>query len=332
MSYRPQEPGNNGIINSDVGTYAKLFNKKVDPENEGLINSVIENGYIILEKMFTEAEIEEACQELKRLSESDAAGPASSGGRNKFEGFRTHRIYALLNKSRVFDKFVAHPKIVALNDYFLDPGWLISTFQSITLQPGAEAQTLHHDDGYITVPRPHRPFGSVRFVFLIPSQATRASRLSQHMRFWLNRDLQAIMISLDEYTEFNGSTVVVPKSHEWGPDPTPSRAQAVPVIMPRGSIVFFLGTLWHGGGQNKSNKERRALTVQYCQPWVRPIESQILAVDFEKLPEIPKQIVDMMGYQVGRPFIGFVDGESPLKAAQKHLERWKKSKAMIPRL
>ncbi|KAH7205116.1 uncharacterized protein BKA55DRAFT_629165 [Fusarium redolens] len=302
MSYRPEEPGNNSIINSDVGTYAKLFNKKVDPHNEDLIHSVIENGFVILENMFTEAEVEEACQELKRLSESDAAGPASSGGRNKFEGFRTNRIYALLNKSRVFDKFVAHPKIVALNDYFFDPGWLVSTFQSITLQSGAEAQTLHHDDGYITVPRPHRPFGS------------------------------AIMISLDAYTEFNGSTVVVPKSHEWGPDRIPSRAEALPVVMPRGSIVFFLGTLWHGGGQNTSDHERRALTVQYCQPWVRPIENQILAVNFGRLPEIPKHIVDMMGYQVGKPFIGFVNGESPLKAAQRHLKRWKESNVISSKL
>jgi ectoine hydroxylase-related dioxygenase (phytanoyl-CoA dioxygenase family) len=136
------------------------------------------------------------------------------------------------------------------------------------------------------------------------------------------------MISLDPYAEDNGATVVVTKSHKWGPERVPTREEAVPVVMPRGSIVYFLGTLWHGGGQNRSAHERRALTVQYCQPWVRPIENQTLAVDFEKLPEIPKQIVDMLGYQVCKPFIGFADGRSPLKAAQKHLGRWKRGVAV----
>lgn len=134
------------------------------------------------------------------------------------------------------------------------------------------------------------------------------------------------MVSLDAYTETNGATVVVPGSHKWGSDILAQRSEAVPVIMPKGSVVFFLGTLWHGGGQNVSDNERRALTVQYCQPWIRPIENQFLSVDFEKLPQIPRQLIHMMGYQVAKPFIGFVDGSSPLKAAEKHLKRWREEK------
>ncbi|KAH7261635.1 phytanoyl-CoA dioxygenase family protein [Fusarium tricinctum] len=302
MADPPEEPRNNAIINSDVGTDKRLFRKAVDPSNQENINSVIKNGYVILENLFTDTEVEQACEELKHLAESPAAGPASSGGRNKFEGFLTNRIYALLNKSRIFDKFVTHPQVVALNDYFLDPGWLLSVMLSIYIQPGEDPQTLHHDDGYITVPRPHRPFGT------------------------------AIMVALDAYTENNGATVIVPKSHEWGSDRIPTRSEAIPVVMPKGSVVFFLGTLWHGGGQNRSEHERRALTVQYCQPWVRPIENQILAVDFEKLSQIPKQIVNMLGYEVCKPFIGFANGQSPLKAAQRYIKRREEIEAKGSRL
>ncbi|KAF4459514.1 phytanoyl- dioxygenase family [Fusarium albosuccineum] len=237
MSYQPDEAPNNTIINNQVGSDKKLFRKQVDPNTQELINTVIKQGYVILENVFTHDEVDEATQELRRLaSEHDTAGPASVGGRNKFEGFRTRRISSLLNKSRVFDKFATNPEVMALNDYFLDPGWLLSLFQSICIQPGEDPQALHHDDGYVTLPRPHRPFGT------------------------------AIMVSLDAYTETNGSTVVVPGSHEWGPDCVPNRSEAIPIIMPKGSIVYFLGTLWHGGGQNISNNERRALTVQFCQP------------------------------------------------------------------
>lgn len=134
------------------------------------------------------------------------------------------------------------------------------------------------------------------------------------------------MVALDAYTETNGSTVVVPKSHTWGAERVPSRSEAVSVVMPKGSVVYFLGTLWHGGGKNTSDKERRALTVQYCQPWVRQLENQFLAVDFEKLKEIPSRLVDMMGYQVGAPFVGYADGISPRKAVERHLDRWKENK------
>ncbi|KAL7903996.1 hypothetical protein GGI35DRAFT_472742 [Trichoderma velutinum] len=132
------------------------------------------------------------------------------------------RIYALANKSRVFDDFALHEDVLALNDYFLDPGYLINSFQS----------TMHYDHGYVTMERPHRPIGTK-------------------------------------------------------------------------SMLFFLSTLWHGGGANTSDGSRLALTVQYCQPWIRPMENQILAVDWEKLDEIPERLADMLGYkELGTPAVG----------------------------
>lgn len=73
---------------------------------------------------------------------------------------------------------------------------------------------------------------------------------------------------------------------------------------------------------------------------VRPIENQILAVDPRKLDEIPPRIVDMMGYRVHQPFIGYgkllqscsytslllpsdvhaADALNPRKAAQRMVE------------
>lgn len=90
-----------------------------------------------------------------------AAETSASGGRNPFEGLKTHRIYSLLNKSRVFDKFAAHPSVFALIYYFMDPGWLLSVMRSVSIQPVEKPQTLHHDDSQITILRPHRPLGSV---------------------------------------------------------------------------------------------------------------------------------------------------------------------------
>lgn len=72
--------------------------------------------------------------------------------------------------------------------------------------------------------------------------------------------------------------------------------------------MYFIATTLHGGGANKSGKPRQSLTVQYCQPYIRQIENQLLAVDPRKVEsgEIPERIVNMMGYRVHQPFIGYV--------------------------
>jgi ectoine hydroxylase-related dioxygenase (phytanoyl-CoA dioxygenase family) len=131
------------------------------------------------------------------------------------------------------------------------------------------------------------------------------------------------MVALDSYTQNNGGTVFVPKSHIWTADRIPDPAEVESAIMPAGSVLYFLSTLWHGGGRNSSTGDRVALTVQYCQPWIRQLENQMLAVDFDKLDEMPPRLVDMLGYKVGAPFIGHVDGSSPRAAAKRMLERYR---------
>ncbi|KAI1861265.1 uncharacterized protein JN550_010944 [Neoarthrinium moseri] len=299
-----RQPRNSSLINQEVGANKRFARTQTpfDDETRRSIAHVIQRGYVVIEHGFSDAEVEEAITELHRIASGEEAGPTAAGGRNKFEGLNTHRIYALLNKSRVFDKFAIHPRVLALNDYFLDPGYQLNAYHSIFIQPGENPQTLHHDDSFITIPRPHRPFGT------------------------------AIMVALDAFTETNGATVVVPGSHRWGAEPMPTQEQTVPVLMPRGSIVYFLGTLWHGGGQNKSSEERRSLTVQYCQPWVRPFENQILAVDWDKLDIIPDRLVDMLGYKVASPFIGYVDGVSPRRAVARLLRRRKDERLLRQKL
>jgi ectoine hydroxylase-related dioxygenase (phytanoyl-CoA dioxygenase family) len=131
------------------------------------------------------------------------------------------------------------------------------------------------------------------------------------------------MVALDDYTPTNGATVIIPSSHTLGPS-APSPSEAVPVVMPAGSVVYFLGTVWHGGGKNTSDGDRLALTVQYCQPWMRPFENQLLAVDWDRLDEIPPRTVAMMGYKIGMPFLGYVDGRSPRTRVAEVMRRWEK--------
>lgn len=92
------------------------------------IKHVLEHGYVIIPDCFTKEEAKEARDEISRL-----LGNSPMGGRNPFEGLNTNRIYSLLNKSRVFDQFAIIPRVLALNDYFLDPGYLLSAFHTISI-------------------------------------------------------------------------------------------------------------------------------------------------------------------------------------------------------
>ncbi|KXL50578.1 hypothetical protein M433DRAFT_158085 [Acidomyces richmondensis BFW] len=252
------------------------------------IEHCLKNGYVVLKSVFSLDEAAEAKAEIVRLS-----GKFPVAGRNSFEGLKTNRIYSLLIKSRVFDKFTTLPRVLALNDYFLSPGYLISAMHTIQINPGEEPQELHHDDGFCHIPRPRPPLGS------------------------------AIIVALDDFTTHNGATNLVPQSHLWDSKRRPDRSEIIPAVMEAGSVVYFLATTWHCGGANKTDKPRQSLTVQYCQPYIRQIENMMLAIDPRKIEkgEIPKRIVEMLGYQVQPPFIGYVDGLSP-KAGMKRMVKW----------
>ncbi len=81
--------------------------------------------------------------------------------------------------------------------------------------------------------------------------------------------------------------------------------------MPPGSCVFFLRTLWHGGGANRSARSRLAVTAQYCEPWLRPQEAFSLATDRDTARGVSADIRRMLGYSIHPPFLGMVDGMHP---------------------
>jgi ectoine hydroxylase-related dioxygenase (phytanoyl-CoA dioxygenase family) len=202
-------------------------------------------------------------------------------GRNNFEGFATQRLYAVIEKTLACNALVEHPRILALLDRVLEPNYLLSQLQVINLLPGEAAQPWHHDDGFYRVARPRPALGA------------------------------ATIFAIDDFTADNGATVVFPGSHRW-PDRGPTDADArAPVAMPAGSVVFFLGTLWHAAGANRTERGRLCVTAQYCAPWCRQQENFSLSVSRARAKQCSEHVQRMLGYSIYPPFIGFVDGMHP---------------------
>jgi hypothetical protein len=133
-----------------------------DPSVADHISHILQHGYTILPSLFPPSLISSALTALSHLESLSTSGPASHGGRNPFEGYSTNRVYALADKSRVFDPFAINPTVLKLNDYFLQEGYLLTSFHTVTIGPGEREQSMHTDDGLIDLPRPRPLMGIVR--------------------------------------------------------------------------------------------------------------------------------------------------------------------------
>lgn len=233
------------------------------------------DGYLIWENLLS-------ADECARIKETVAPWLAHTG-RNSFEGHRTQRVYSLLSRTRVCDRLVDHPRVLAVLDRLLMDNYLLSALQAINIQPGETAQLAHHDDGFYPIPRPREPLAA------------------------------ATIWAIDDFTADNGATVLYPGSHRWGRRRPEPGDPAIPVVMPAGSCVFFVGTLWHGGGANTTDAARLAVTAQYCQPWLRPMEAFTLSISRDTAREVSDDIRRMIGYSIHPPFVGAVDGLHPLR-------------------
>lgn len=263
-----------------------------------LLDRLQTDGYVILPSLLPPAQV----QGIR-----DALAPWLQGekpGRNDFEGFRSERVYALLAKSPVFAELSAHPLVLAVCEAVLGPNFMLSACLAINTHPGETVQPLHFDDSFYHVPRPRPPYGV--------------------SAFW----------AIDHFTADNGPTEIIPGSHRWGDDAPVGQALATafaggigapedhpdlqPVIMPKGSLMLAMGTLWHRGGANRSGASRLVITPQYCVAWARQMESMLLSVPPAIVATYPARVQQLLGYNIHPPFMGHANGVHPGKILKEH--------------
>ena len=77
---------------------------------------------------------------------------------------------------------------------------------------------------------------------------------------------------LDDFSEINGATRLVPGSHKWGKppgdemeDPTATHPMERKVLAPAGTIVVFNSHTWHGGSLNRTHDMRRVMHMAFVR-------------------------------------------------------------------
>lgn len=271
---------------------------KAMPANVQWRQSYEANGYAVLEGLLPAEELGRIRAALAGLLQ---AGPS---GRNDFEGTRTKRVYTLVGRGKEFERLTEHPVILAIVDDLLLPNYLLTASQAISIAPGETPQPAHTDDSFYPIARPR-------------------SAISV-----------STMWAIDDFTEDNGATEVIPGSHLWSDEElvnmyvgddsvelAPGYAPLLrPLVMPAGSCAVFAGTLVHRGGANRSTGIRTAISNQYCEPWARQQENFFLSIPKETVAQMSPRLQSMLGYSIHPPFMGQVTARHPLKTIEPDFE------------
>jgi ectoine hydroxylase-related dioxygenase (phytanoyl-CoA dioxygenase family) len=242
---------------------------------ETVVAGMEADGYTIVEGLLTPDEVEAVRSDLRSVLASTPTG------RNDFEGFATQRVYALFAKTRAFDAPATHPLLLGALDWVLGH-YQLSAPVGIQIGPGESAQILHRDDSIYPLTTPH------------PDVVVNS------------------MWCFDDFTEANGATRLVPRSHHR--DECPDESETIVAEMPAGSVMFYLGSLWHGGGANRTERPRLGVILEYVSAWLRPQENHLLAVPPEVVATLPPRLQELLGYNIFPPFVGYVDGRHPRRS------------------
>lgn len=208
-------------------------------------------------------------------------------GDGRFFGRRTRRFSALFHKAPVTAALAIDPLALDIAEAVLGAGTRacdciqLNLTQAIGIGPDEPAQHLHRDDDFF--PFPH------------------AGELMVNA-LW----------TLDAFTAANGATRIAPGSHRWPRRRMAAEEDLAVAEAPAGAVIFWRGAALHGGGANRTNTLRRGVVMSYSAAWLAPAEKLLLSIPPETARALPERLQRLIGYQIHRPNLGWVEGRDPL--------------------
>jgi ectoine hydroxylase-related dioxygenase (phytanoyl-CoA dioxygenase family) len=198
-------------------------------------------GYVVLEDFMSSDLLEQLRHRTDQLFEEE-------GEHAGFE-FRqepnSRRLANLVAKGRVFQQLAAAPEVLEYVSAVLGPRFKLSSMNARSANPHSDSrQPLHTDMGAI----------------------------ADEAGFWVCNTVWM----LDDFTADNGALRAVPGSHHWRKlpqeslgDPRGPHPEEVLVTGRAGTVVVMNAHMWHGGTENRTGSDRRAVHAFYCR-WDKP--------------------------------------------------------------
>ena len=250
-------------------------------------NQIIEilqaDAGVIIEDVLSQDMLARIKSELAPYLATDAFG------RDEFTGFQTKRIGALIARSQACGDVALNLMATKAASAFLEPycdNYQLHFTSAVCIGPGESKQILHRDrgiwGGYL--PRKIEPLFST---------------------IW----------AVTEFTRENGATQIVPGSHLWSKERQPEPDEIAYAEMKPGSVLFYTGTVLHGGGANQTKDETRVgLFLHYALNWLRQEENQYLSCPPDIAKNLPSELRSMIGYSKGGYVLGFYSDPHDMEA------------------
>jgi len=232
------------------------------------------DGALVVDSLVSPEYMDSVAEELRPWMERTPVGPDSFSGRN------TRRTGALIARSPKCRELVMNPLILATCNRFLShaTSYQLHLTQVIAIGPGEPAQTIHRDQwafDFFTFPRGYEV---------------------QCNTIW----------AMTDFTEENGATRVIPGSNRFDDKLRFEEKDTIAAEMTKGSVLVYSGSVYHGGGANRSNQTRAGINITYNLSWLRQEENQYLAVPLEVARTLPVELLRLIGYQRGAYALGYV--------------------------
>jgi ectoine hydroxylase-related dioxygenase (phytanoyl-CoA dioxygenase family) len=236
-------------------------------------DDLVANGYSIMPDALDPALCDEVVAEFARMK-----GTWRRALVQDFHGRGTTRYFDLLNAAPIFQQIPIAPKVLAVVRAALGEDCLLGTYGSVSIGPGEGAQMIHADDSLYRTTR-------------------------DHPIFFVN-----VILALSEFTEENGGTRLVPGSHRFDHYPAnPPVYESIAAEMPKGGALFTLGSIYHGGGANRTaDQVRHGMTVAYVANWIRPQENFQVSVSQERAAGFHPELQALMGWRLGPTAVGHI--------------------------
>jgi len=202
-------------------------------------------------------------------------------GTDSFSGRHTQRTGGLIGRSQTARELVEHETVIGAVRKTLEhaKNFQLHLTQVIAIGAGESAQAIHRDQwafDFFPFPKGYEV---------------------QCNTLW----------AMTDFTEENGATRVISGSHRFEDRLELSADDTEPAEMEKGSVLFYTGALYHGGGANRSSATRYGLNITYALAWLRQEENQYLSVPREVCRDLPESLLRLMGYQRGAYALGYVD-------------------------
>jgi len=242
-----------------------------DSPTADLKETLDRDGVLVVRGLLTPSELEAVRTGVRALVSTAPLGD------NRFDGFKTRRIFDPLARTRLLDSLVLHPVVQGLVKATLSWPYQLGMTVLSEVQPGEVAQVQHRDGA----------------VYPLPAEFPEV--------------MVNTIWALDEWRFENGATMVVPGSHH-------DRAlrTAEPAVMPAGSALVYAGGLLHGAGANPAATPRLGLIVEHVARWLRPAECHPLSVGPDLAATLVPDLQELLGFNQTNEYFGFIAGQPPL--------------------